>query len=211
MQISLACSEHATDLLDDVWIGVARAALEAQEPARAESYLLRANRADIILAYYKETAAWPDALRIARDYSPESLAALQADYERAQRLAGVGVDGAEALLAAARDWELQEDYRNAIDCYLKVEAATKDAKLVAQAYAQAGELAIKFETDSARLDELVTRIGARLQALSRHLEASELYLAGGRPEEAVRALIAANEWAKAKKVGSISICKNKRV
>ena len=39
----------------------------------AESYLLRANRPDIILAFYHETALWQEALRIARVYLPDEL------------------------------------------------------------------------------------------------------------------------------------------
>lgn len=42
---------HCTDLLNDVYIGHAKAALEEKEYERSESYLLRANRADIILKY----------------------------------------------------------------------------------------------------------------------------------------------------------------
>jgi intraflagellar transport protein 172 len=39
----------------------------------AESYLLRANRPDIILAFYRESAMWEEALRISRDYLHDEL------------------------------------------------------------------------------------------------------------------------------------------
>jgi len=51
----------------------ARICLEQRDFARAESFLLRANRPDIILAFYRESALWPEALRIAKDYLPDQL------------------------------------------------------------------------------------------------------------------------------------------
>ncbi|KAI6244211.1 Intraflagellar transport protein osm-1 [Aphelenchoides fujianensis] len=174
---------HTPDLLNEIYIGIARAALEAKDHQRSESYLLRANRADIILKYYKETGMWPDALRIARDYLPDLLGQLQAEYETAQLKSGAR--GADSFFAQARDWELQEDYPNAIDCYMKVDMPlTNDTRLIAQAWAKAGELVTKFVRDDAKRGEL--------RAL----------LLADRPQDAVRSLIAANEWAKAKKVAS---------
>jgi intraflagellar transport protein 172 len=100
---------------------------------KAESYLLRANRADIILKYYKEMGMWQNALQIARDYIPDMLSQLQAEYEEVQLKSGA--KGAESFLAQARDYEIQEDYGHAIDCYLKVNSPlTTDKKLITQAY-----------------------------------------------------------------------------
>ena len=47
----------------------------------AESYLLRANRPDIILAFYRESAIWQEALRIARDYLPDELQKCQVIHD----------------------------------------------------------------------------------------------------------------------------------
>lgn len=70
-------SLHSTDMLVDVYISQARAALEEKNLEKAESYLLRANRADIMLTYYREMGMWTEALRIAREYVPDMLAQVQ--------------------------------------------------------------------------------------------------------------------------------------
>jgi hypothetical protein len=51
-----------------VFIERARAALDQKDFRQAESYLLRANRPDTMLAYYREMNMWTDALRIAKEY-----------------------------------------------------------------------------------------------------------------------------------------------
>lgn len=53
---------------------------------KAESYLLRANKADIIVKYYKETGMWQDALRIAKEYMPDMLPQLQVSFEGCLKL-----------------------------------------------------------------------------------------------------------------------------
>ncbi len=93
-------------------------AVDAGELAKAESYLLRASRPDIILRYYKELGMWPEALRIASDYLPNLMAQLQDEYETVQLKSGA--KGAESLLAQARDWEQQGEYDRAIGCLMRV-------------------------------------------------------------------------------------------
>jgi intraflagellar transport protein 172 len=72
-------------MLVEVYISQARAALEEKNLDKAESYLLRANRADIILTYYREVGMWPEALRIAKEYVPEMLAQVQVEFCEIQR------------------------------------------------------------------------------------------------------------------------------
>lgn len=60
-------------MLAEVYVEEAKSALEQRNTERAESCLLRTNRPDVILAYYRETGMWEDALRIARDYVPDML------------------------------------------------------------------------------------------------------------------------------------------
>lgn len=123
---------HSTDMLVEVYISQARAALEEKNIEKAESYLLRANRADIILAYYREVGLWAEALRIAKEYVPEALEQVQIEYEDAQLKSGA--KGAQSFIAQAKEWERQNEYRRAVECYLKVdESNTNDAKLIAQA------------------------------------------------------------------------------
>lgn len=74
---SIFFREHCQEALSDVFMGQARLAIENKDYSRAESYLLRANRADIILQCYKDLGMWHDALRIAKDYIPSNLAQSQ--------------------------------------------------------------------------------------------------------------------------------------
>lgn len=55
----------------------AKIVIQNGDYAEAESCLLRANRPDIILQYYKDQNMWNEALRIAKDYIPSSFAQIQ--------------------------------------------------------------------------------------------------------------------------------------
>lgn len=68
------------EMLNEVFISRARAALEERDTSAAEGYLLRANRADIIVNYYRETGMWTDALRIAKKYMPDMFDHIQVDF-----------------------------------------------------------------------------------------------------------------------------------
>jgi intraflagellar transport protein 172 len=60
---------------------------------------------------------WVDALRVCREYLPNHLPALQAEYDQ------VGAEGSrdvDSLLAQAKEWEQNGEYKAAVDCLLKV-------------------------------------------------------------------------------------------
>lgn len=56
------------DLINEIFIQRAKAALEQNDFKQAESYLLRSNEAEMMLTYYKTTNMWSDAIRIAQEY-----------------------------------------------------------------------------------------------------------------------------------------------
>lgn len=69
------------EALSDVYIRQARRAIEQKDFPSAESCLLRANRPELILRYYKESGMWQDAIRIAKDYMPAELRHIEvSDY-----------------------------------------------------------------------------------------------------------------------------------
>ncbi|KAG8179911.1 hypothetical protein JTE90_006274 [Oedothorax gibbosus] len=72
---------HDKDSVADVLIGQARFAFERGEFQKAESLLLRAERADLAVKYYKEASMWDEALRVCKDYTPNRLMELQEEYE----------------------------------------------------------------------------------------------------------------------------------
>ncbi|KAH7719862.1 hypothetical protein AAVH_12667 [Aphelenchoides avenae] len=190
-------SAHCTDMLVDIYISQARAALEVRDHDKAESYLLRANKADIILKYYKEMGMWQDALRIAKEYMPDMLQQLQNEYD--EELLRSGAKGAQSFMHQALQWEREGEYQRAIECYMKVdEPVTSDVNQISTAWAKAGELVIRFMKDDGSAE--LNRIGHRLSELGQSNAAGELYLHANKPNEAIQAFIEGQEWAKAKTV-----------
>lgn len=61
---------------------------------------------------------WVDALRVCREYLPNRLPALQAEYDR--QVGAKGSRDVDSLLAQAREWEQNGEYKAAVDCLLKV-------------------------------------------------------------------------------------------
>lgn len=49
---------------------------------RAESYLLRSQRPELAVKFYREAGMWQDVLRVAKEYLPHKLPQLQDEYER---------------------------------------------------------------------------------------------------------------------------------
>jgi len=60
---------------------------------------------------------WVDALRVAKEYLPTQLAQLHAEYERHM---SVHSRDTAALLAQARQWENDGEFKTAVDCLITV-------------------------------------------------------------------------------------------
>lgn len=66
----------------------------------------------------KENERWQDALRVAKEYLPNRLEALQDEYDNhVAKHQGVNAAG---LMSQGRNWELQGEFSRAVDCYFKV-------------------------------------------------------------------------------------------
>ncbi|KAL3102659.1 hypothetical protein niasHT_029470 [Heterodera trifolii] len=190
--------EHSAEQLPELFVRRAKAELEEKEYAKAESFLLRANRADIILTFYRESAMWPEALRIAKDFLPDELQKCQNDYEEYQLKSGA--KGVQSIVAQAKEWERQNEYRRAVDCWTKVDGATNDTQMVAQALAKAAEITVKFLADSEDGVDILAKIAQRQMEMGQFLAAGETFLLANKPTESIEALLEAHEWAKAKRV-----------
>ncbi|CAD5229200.1 unnamed protein product [Bursaphelenchus okinawaensis] len=190
--------QYVPEMTDEVYINHARVAIEEKDTSNAESYLLRANRADIILKYYREMEMWEDAIRIAKEYVPEYQAELEKEYENVQLRAGER--GAQSFLVRAKDFELDGEYEKAVDSYMKVNVPlTNDLQLIVQSLQKAGEIVAKFYESDKKI-ETGTVIAERLSEMNEHVAASEVYLSIDMNKEAVQSLMLADEWSKAQKI-----------
>ncbi|XP_072782279.1 intraflagellar transport protein 172 homolog isoform X2 [Taeniopygia guttata] len=185
---------HDPDSVADVLVGQAQFAFEQREFQKAEAFLLRAQRPELAIKYYKEAGMWSEALRICKEYMPGRLGELQ---EECGREAGKkGSSGAEGLLEQAREWERSGEYARAVDCYLKVRDPSNSV-LVEKCLLKAAELAVKF-LDQSQSMEVTRTVAPQLVAMKKYSMAAELYLNLDLIQEAIDAFIEGEEWSKAK-------------
>lgn len=188
--------DHCESLLPDVYTGQARRAIEEGDHLRAETFLLRANKPDIILRYFIENEMWPDALRIAQNYLPHQAALIQEEYEKSELRNGAR--GVDSFVAQAKEWEQQGDWRKAVSALLKINRdSTDNDALIKHSTEKAADLVMKFLMGDEEY------IGAALGALDEancNEKAAELLLLFGQSRQAINALCRAKQWAKAKQV-----------
>lgn len=190
--------KHDPDSLNDILIGQAKLSFEQQDFQQAEAYLLRAQRADLAIKYYRDAKLWQDALRIAKEYAPNKLGALQAEYD--QEMASKGPGGAEGMYKQALEWEGQGEYTQAISTYCKITSdMTSDIRLLDKCWSKAAELALKFLSQD-KATRVVGMVAPRLIQIQKHSKAAEFYLSVDLVKEAVDSLIQAQDYQKAKRV-----------
>ncbi|XP_071273312.1 intraflagellar transport protein 172 homolog isoform X1 [Agelaius tricolor] len=193
---------HDPDSVADVLVGQAQFAFEQREFQKAEAFLLRAQRPELAIKYYKEAGMWSEALRICKEYLPGRLAELQEECGREAGKKGSRTpdfllhSGPEGLLEQAREWEQSGEYARAVDCYLKVRDPSNSV-LVEKCLLKAAELAVKF-LDQSQSMEVTRTVAPQLVAMKKYSMAAELYLNLDLIREAIDALIEGEEWSKAK-------------
>ncbi|XP_041885316.1 intraflagellar transport protein 172 homolog isoform X3 [Corvus kubaryi] len=193
---------HDPDSVADVLVGQAQFAFEQREFQKAEAFLLRAQRPELAIKYYKEAGMWSEALRICKEYMPSRLGELQEECGREAGKKGSRTpdfllhSGTEGLLEQAREWEQAGEYARAVDCYLKVRDPSNSV-LVEKCLLKAAELATKF-LDQSRSMEVTQTVAPQLVAMKKYSMAAELYLNLDLIQEAIDAFIEGEEWSKAK-------------
>lgn len=187
---------HDPDSVADVLVGQAKFAFDLKEYQKAEAFLLRAQRPELAIKYYKEAGMWIDAMRICKEYVPNKLEILQEEYEK--EAVKKGPSGVAGMVEQAREWEQSGEHARAVECYLKVK--DKDnIPLVEKCWMKAAELAIKFLTQEKTMD-VIQVVGPRLIEIQKYSAAAELYLNLDLIKEAIDAFIEGEEWNKAKRV-----------
>ncbi|XP_053193415.1 LOW QUALITY PROTEIN: intraflagellar transport protein 172 homolog [Scomber japonicus] len=187
---------HDPESVSEVLVGQAKFCFEQKDYQKAEAFLLRAQRPDLAVKYYKDGDMWSDAMRICKEYLPNKLSLLQEEYEK--ETAKKGNRGVEGLLEQAREWEQSGEYARAVECYLKVKEDSNTA-LMEKCWMKAAELAIKFLSGE-RPVEVIRVVGPRLTKLRKYNAAAELYLNMDLIKEAIDVFIEGEEWNKAKRV-----------
>ncbi|XP_026197771.1 intraflagellar transport protein 172 homolog [Anabas testudineus] len=187
---------HDPESVSEVLVGQAKFCFEQKDFQKAEAFLLRAQRPELAVKYYKDADMWSDAMRICKEYLPNKLSMLQEEYEK--ETSKKGIRGVEGLLEQAREWEQSGEYSRAVECYLKVKDDSNTA-LMEKCWMKAAELSIKFLSGD-RAVEVIQVVGPRLTHLRKYNAAAELYLNMDLIKEAIDVFIEGEEWNKAKRV-----------
>ncbi|KAI8482238.1 hypothetical protein Bbelb_400200 [Branchiostoma belcheri] len=168
--------EHDKDSVSDVLVGQARYAFEQKDYQKAETFLLRAQRPELAVKYYKDAGMWSDALRVCKEYIPHKLQQLQDEYDR--EMLTKGSQGADALIEQAKEWESSGEYVRAVDCYVKVTTVhTQDPGVLEKCWKKAAELAMKF-LSAEKAVKVVELVGPRLIDIKKY---NTVYLSLIRP------------------------------
>ncbi|KAK7878726.1 hypothetical protein WMY93_030965 [Mugilogobius chulae] len=186
------------DSVAEVLQSQAKDCFEQKDFQKTETLLLRAQRPDLIVVFYKEAGMWMDAMRICKEYLPNKLSRLQEEFE--QDASKKGNDSAEAILKQAQEWETTGEYSRAVDCYLKVKDDT-NSKLMEKCWMKAAELSIKF-LNRERAVEVVQLVGPRLSKLRQFkaladidvMAALDLYAERGQWDKCLETASKQNFW-----------------
>ncbi|CAF93921.1 unnamed protein product, partial [Tetraodon nigroviridis] len=190
----------------DVLVEQAKFCFKRNELQKSEALLLRAQRPELAVQFYKlvffvsdveqEAGMWSDAIRICKEYLANKLSALQEEYE--METSRKGMRGAEGLLEQAREWEQSCEYSRAVECYLKVKDDA-DGALLEKCWMKAADLSIKFLSRDQAV-EVVRVVAPRMAGRRKHGDAADLYLSVDLIKEAIDVFIGSEEWSKAKRV-----------
>ncbi|XP_077366599.1 intraflagellar transport protein 172 homolog [Festucalex cinctus] len=187
---------HDPESVPEVLVGHAKFCFEQKDYQKAEALLLRAEKSDLAVKYYKEADMWSDAMRICKEYFPNKLSLLQEEYEK--EATKKGTRGVQGLLEQAQEWEQSGEYSRAVECYLKMKDDPNGA-LMEKCWIKAAELSIKFLGEE-RAVKVVQVVGPRLAQLGKCNTAAEQYLHVGLIKDAIDVLAEGDEWNKAKRV-----------
>ncbi|KAJ3290304.1 hypothetical protein HK104_006864 [Borealophlyctis nickersoniae] len=181
----------------EVLIGQAKVSFDRKDYTKSESLLLRAQRPDLAIKFYKDAKMWKEATRFAREYAPSRLAELEDEYDRF--VFGQTDKGRDEIVSTAKMLEMQGEHSRAIDMYLKLTSAvTSDTRFLEEHWEKAVELCMKFVPE--RGQEVVQTVCLRLIEAKRFESAGEFYAGVGLYKDAIDAFVAGGLWDKARQV-----------
>jgi intraflagellar transport protein 172 len=185
--------QHCPDSVADVFVGQARASFEKKDYHKAEGYLLRAERPDLAVKYYKDVNMWDDALRIVKEYMPNKLDEFQGE------MATAFGNNTDDIISQAHSWEQSAEYRRAVEMYLKLTTQNcSDHSLLKKCWLKAVDLASKFIQDKAL--DVVALVCDRMTNIEEYDQAGELYMRVDMIKEALDMFMAGENWDKARNI-----------
>ncbi|KAL0271339.1 UNVERIFIED_CONTAM: hypothetical protein PYX00_008457 [Menopon gallinae] len=188
---------HDRDSISEVLVLQAKDAVEQGNYSAIETLLLRAQKPEILIMHYQEADMWADALRVCREYLPSKLAALQNMYEK--QTGNKGSRDVALLVNHAREFEQSGQYKQAIQCYLKISQTNSvDTETMMKSLMKAADLTAKF-VDSDEAIVISRTLGPKLVELRQYGTAAQLYLSCDLVKEAIDAFINGEDWAGARK------------
>ncbi|TPX67270.1 hypothetical protein SpCBS45565_g03981 [Spizellomyces sp. 'palustris'] len=195
---SLAVAEaYDQGSIPEVLIGQARVSFERKEFSKAESLLLRAQRPELAIKFYRDGKMWNEAMRFAKEYLPSKMTELNLEYDRF--ISGKTDKGMEDIVSTAKLLEQQQEYSRAIDMYLKLTAThTSDYAFLQEFWEKAVELAMKFVPE--RGNEVVETVCARLIEIKRYEAAADLFAGMEMYKDAIDSYMLAGLWDRAKEM-----------
>ena len=183
--------------VNDVLVGQAKVLFERGDNSKAESLLLRAQRPELAVKYYKETSNWQEAIRFAKEYLPNKLSDVHDEYERF--LTSQSIAGKDQILNTAKVFEQQKEYIRAIDMYLKLSSKhTEDLGLLQEKWDRAFQLALQFSPD--RAQDVGSAVATRLVQIGKYEAAGETLTQVELYKDAIDAYIGGELWEKAKEL-----------
>ncbi|KAJ3338041.1 hypothetical protein HDU93_010039 [Gonapodya sp. JEL0774] len=199
---ALAVAEaHDPPSVPEILIGQSKLAFDKGEYSKGESLLLRAQRPELAIKFYKDQRLWKEALLFAKQYVPNRVPDLTVEYE----LQAVGTEDMtrEEIVASGKALEQQRQYSKAIDSYLKAsQKNVKDLEVLEQLWERAVEVALKFVPQ--RSQEVAGVVGSRLLEIKRCEQAGDLFAGVQRYKDSIDAFVAGGIWDRARSIASIA-------
>lgn len=181
----------------DVLIGQAKVEFTNGEYSKSESLLLRAQRPEIAIKFYKESDNWTEAIRFTQQHVPNKLNEVQAEYD--EYLSGKSDAGKKHILASALQFEQQQKYDRAINLYLKLSPShTDDYNFLEEKWERAVNMALKFTPQNTV--QVVTSVCKLLVDIERHESAGSLFYRIELYKDAIDVYMRGNLWDKARSV-----------
>ncbi|XP_055910125.1 intraflagellar transport protein 172 homolog [Eupeodes corollae] len=190
---------HLPEAVNEVLVNQAAAALETRNFAEYEALLLRAQRPDIIIEYYKDNGMFDEALRIAEEHHPSSLNDLKRLQTQDQRRSAHTGDDSRAYLQKAAEFAKREDFRKAAECLMQINSSNADEPTVERAMVRAAEICNQF-LEGKDATYIAHQLGPRLLEIRQIGLAAQIYLSSDLPKEAVDVFIKSEQWAKARRL-----------